>query len=140
MIYFTAHTLKCVCHCRRVMFRVLGMYNFAFNQNWNSHFRSTFWKQSFWFTHLWIWKKGDFLTKILKVKGQIISKCLFGVFNFFQKTNENTSHSSKNKFICSFFEELTAWQFAFKISWPLVNLIYIQFSTKNGNRNPQFLL
>ena len=29
MIYFTAHTFKCVCHCRREMFRVLGMYNFA---------------------------------------------------------------------------------------------------------------
>ena len=29
MIDFTAHTFKCVCHCRRVMFRVLGMYNFA---------------------------------------------------------------------------------------------------------------
>ena len=24
-------------------------------------------------------------------KGQLISKCLFGVFNFFQKTNEKTS-------------------------------------------------
>ena len=36
-------------------------------------------------------------------KGQIISKCLFGVFNFFQKANENTSHSSKNEFIRSFF-------------------------------------
>ena len=31
-------------------------------------------------------------------KGQIISKCLFGVFNFFQKMNKNTSHSSKNEF------------------------------------------
>ena len=31
MIYFTAHTFKCVCHCRRAMFRVLGMYNFAQN-------------------------------------------------------------------------------------------------------------
>ena len=29
MIDFTAHTLKCVCHCRRAMFRVLGMYNFG---------------------------------------------------------------------------------------------------------------
>ena len=29
MIYFTAHTFKCVCHCRRAMFRVLGMYNFG---------------------------------------------------------------------------------------------------------------
>ena len=25
------------------------------------------------------------------VKGQVISKCLFGVFNFFQKTNANKS-------------------------------------------------
>ena len=30
MIYFTAHTFKCLCHCRRAMFRVLGMYNFDF--------------------------------------------------------------------------------------------------------------
>ena len=29
MIYFTAHTFICVCHCIRVMFRVLGMYNFG---------------------------------------------------------------------------------------------------------------
>ena len=26
-----------------------------------------------------------------KDKGQLISKCLYGVFNFFQKTNENKS-------------------------------------------------
>ena len=30
-------------------------------------------------------------------KGQIISNCLFGVFNFFQKMNENISHTSKNE-------------------------------------------
>ena len=29
MIYFTAHTFNFVCHCIRVMFRVLGMYNFG---------------------------------------------------------------------------------------------------------------
>ena len=33
MIYFTAHTFKCVCHCRRVMFRVLGMYNFGLDKD-----------------------------------------------------------------------------------------------------------
>ena len=33
MIYFTAHTFKCVCHCRRAMFRVLGMYNFELLQS-----------------------------------------------------------------------------------------------------------
>ena len=36
-------------------------------------------------------------------KGQLITKCLFGVINFFQKTNENTSNGSKNELIHSFF-------------------------------------
>ena len=44
-----------------------------------------------------------FVQKLGGFKGQIISKCLFGVFNFFQKTNENTSHISKNELIRSFF-------------------------------------
>ena len=30
MIYFTAHTINCVCHSRRTMFRVLGINNFGF--------------------------------------------------------------------------------------------------------------
>ena len=38
MIYFTAHTFKCVCHCRRAMFRVLGMYNFAFSLEFQKFF------------------------------------------------------------------------------------------------------
>ena len=33
----------------------------------------------------------------------IVSKCLFWVFNFFKKTNENTSHSIKNESNGSFF-------------------------------------
>ena len=37
-------------------------------------------------------------------KGQLISKRLFGVFNFLQKTNKNKFHSSKIEFVCSFFE------------------------------------
>ena len=39
------------------------------------------------------------------VKGQLISKCLFGVFNFLQKTSKNKSHSGKIEFLCSFFGE-----------------------------------
>ena len=39
----------------------------------------------------------------LGVKGHLISKCLFGVFTFFQKTNETKSTSSKNEFDHSFF-------------------------------------
>ena len=45
----------------------------------------------------------DLLVELVQPKGQLISKCLFGVFNFLQKTNENKSHSSKIEFIRSFF-------------------------------------
>ena len=38
------------------------------------------------------------VSKIASVKGQLISKCLFDVFNFLQK-----SHNSKIEFVCSFF-------------------------------------
>ena len=41
--------------------------------------------------------------KKMNTKGQLISKCLFGVFIFFQKTNKNKSTGSKNEFVCSFF-------------------------------------
>ena len=46
------------------------------------------------------------------VKGQLISKCLFGVFNFFQKTNENKSTGDiivvKSNSFVRFLEEFTA--------------------------------
>ena len=63
MIYFTAHTFKCVCHCRRAMFRVLGMYNFELYQ------KSTIW-------HLVIWQNwcfGQFYHQKLKSKHLAIS-------------------------------------------------------------------
>ena len=50
-------------------------------------------------------KKNEIFVRIstLASKGQLISKCLFGVFNFLQKTNKNKSHSSKFEFFSSFF-------------------------------------
>ena len=36
-------------------------------------------------------------------KGHLISKCLFGVFNFLQKPNKNKSHSSRIEFVRPFF-------------------------------------
>ena len=41
--------------------------------------------------------------KIKHAKGQIISKCLFGVLNFFQKTKNKKPHTCENEFIRSFF-------------------------------------
>ena len=38
-----------------------------------------------------------------QTKGQLISKCIFGIFTFFQKTNENKSTSSKVEFVRLFF-------------------------------------
>jgi len=44
MIYFTAHTFKCVCHCRRAMFRVLGMYNFGLEHKFVKQNVGFFWE------------------------------------------------------------------------------------------------
>ena len=42
--------------------------------------------------------------KVLQIyKGQVISKCLLGVYTFSQKTNENKSTSSKDELFRSFF-------------------------------------
>ena len=50
----------------------------------------------------------------IHTKGQVISKGFFGVFNFFQKTNKNTPHSSKNEFICSFFGRIHVLTICFR--------------------------
>ena len=58
-------------------------------------------------------------------KGHLISKCLFGVFKFFQKTNKNKSTwgiivAKSNFFIC-FLEELRIPKSPFEINWPLAS-------------------
>ena len=55
------------------------------------------------------------------IKGQLISKCLFVDFHFFQKMNKYSRIVVKKNSFVSFLEEFTAWQFAFKINWPLVS-------------------
>ena len=45
----------------------------------------------------------------------MISKCLFGVFTFFQKTNENKSTSSKVEFVSSFFGRNVGLKKSFRI-------------------------
>ena len=61
-----------------------------------------------WFVDLWCWSlnltaKAELGGISTASKDQLISKSFFGVFNFFQKTNKNKSHSSKVEFIRSFF-------------------------------------
>ena len=53
---------------------------------------------------------------------QLISKCLFGAFTFFQKTNENKSTSTflvKSNLFVRFLEETSAWKNHFEFVWPL---------------------
>ena len=69
------------------------------------------------FSWLQVWSQESSVYILISTKGQLISIFLFGVSNFFQKTNKNTLHSSKNKL---FLEEFSAWQFAFEINWALV--------------------
>ena len=50
---------------------------------------------------LWYWFQSFLSTA--SFTGPIISKCLCRVLNFFQITNINTSDTSKNEYICSFY-------------------------------------
>ena len=61
-------------------------------------------------------------------KGQIILKRLFCVFNFFQKMNKNTSHTSKNEFIRSFFGRILRLTIFFDINWPSATIIGHKYS------------
>ena len=59
-------------------------------------------------------------------KGQIISKYLYGVFNFFQKRTKTSRILVKTNSFIRFLEESSAWQFAFKINWPLVEITFFR--------------
>ena len=67
-------------------------------------------------------RKSSFLPKyqqeIVRIsalcKGQIISKRFFSGRGFAQKTNENTSHISKNEFIRSFFGRILGLTICFR--------------------------
>ena len=61
-------------------------------------------------------------------KGQIISKCLFGIFNFFQKQKKTPRIVVKMNSFVRFLEEFMAWQFAFEINWPLRHEILGNFT------------
>ena len=54
-------------------------------------------------------KKSSLIREYNAVKGQLISKCLFGVFKFFQKMNENNSTGGtivvRSDFFVGFLEE-----------------------------------
>ena len=53
---------------------------------------------------------GFLILKIKIPKGQIISKGLFGVLEFSQKTNERIRRSSKNEFVSLFFGRIPGYQ------------------------------
>ena len=57
--------------------------------------------------------------KRASAKGQLILKCLIGVFNFLKKTNKNKSHSSKIEFICPFLGGNIGMKNNFDFVWPL---------------------
>ena len=54
-----------------------------------------------------------------EAKGQLISKCLLGVFTFFQKTNKSKSTSIKLNLFIHSLEEKLAWRNHFEFIWSL---------------------
>ena len=71
------------------------------------------------------------LISIQETKGQLISNCLFVVFTFFQKTNENKSTRSKVEFVRSFFGRNLGLEKSFRISWCkfIANQFWERFKT-----------
>jgi hypothetical protein len=66
-------------------------------------------------------------TTSLVCKGQLISKFLFGILKFFQKTNEIIQPSSTMLTQVHFFEELKTPKRHFETNWPLPIMINFQF-------------
>ena len=63
------------------------------------------------------------LSLVLVAKGQLISKCLFGVLNFLLKTKKTSLIVVKlNSFVRSL-EEMLTWKNHFDFVWPLVSRI-----------------
>ena len=52
-------------------------------------------------------------------KGQLILKCLFGVFTFFQKRTKTSRQVVKSNLFVRFLEETSAWKNHFEFVWPL---------------------
>ena len=75
-------------------------------------------------------------------KGQLISKCLFGGFNFFQKTNENKSTWGiivvKSNSSVHFLEESSAWKNHFDFVWPLKFLKTFPWQLFSQGHSPTF--
>ena len=84
-------------------------------------------------------KSSGFLENEVPAKSQLIWKCLFCVFNFFQKTNENTSHSSKVEFIRSFFGRIHGLTICFRVLLTFRVLPRIRKWSQLLNCMPRFL-
>ena len=65
-------------------------------------------------THFYHKPRWQNWSRLHSAKGQIISKRFFSGRGFFQKTNKNTSHTSKNELICSFFERFLGLTICFR--------------------------
>ena len=65
-------------------------------------------------------------SSILFTKGQLISKCIFGVYNSPKKTNKNSSTWGnmvvKSTFFDRFLGELKITKWHFEINWPLKSI------------------
>ena len=75
-------------------------------------------------------------------EGQVFSKCLFDVFNFFQKTNENKLryHSSKIKFVHSFFGRKIVLKKSFWLRKYILEIMKSIYSTKQNSLSIMYLL
>ena len=72
-------------------------------------------------------------------KGQLILKCLLGVFNWCPKNKQKKSNwgiieVNSNSFV-RFLEESSAWKFAFEIHWPLPDVVVSRVFVAESNEH-----
>ena len=63
---------------------------------------------------------------LVPAKGQLISKCLFGVYNFSPKNERKQDLVVKSNFFVRFLGELRIPKSSFEINWPLVKYIVME--------------
>ena len=87
------------------------------------------------------------ISNLRTIKGQVISKGLFGVLEFSQKTNERIRRSSKNEFVHSFFGRIRGYRKSFRnyltlkvTSKPSGDFCCLWFPPKIERRNSTLLL
>ena len=96
---------------KKIMFKIIWLIFYVENWLWKFIFDGLplIKNKRYLWNNLW-----SNLKLVSNTKGQLISKGLFGILKFSQRTNERIHRSSKNEFVHSFFGRIRGYQKSFR--------------------------